>query len=175
MALYEMRTYTLYVGKMAEAQKLYTELGFPALKKGGHDKNLVGYFVADTGMINQLVHIWKFKDDGDRRAHWAGRVREQGFRRGVCFEVPTAGDEPGGEADDRGAVGAASVRGRYQAPGPRSQIDGGDDLRSSYPLKPASEMHLRRQQNSQMLALSGRHLRNVNPRPALFHRLLLLL
>jgi hypothetical protein len=26
MALYEMRTYTLYVGKMAEAQKLYTEL-----------------------------------------------------------------------------------------------------------------------------------------------------
>jgi hypothetical protein len=65
MALYEMRTYTLYVGKMAEAQKLYTELGFPALKKGGHDKNLVGYFVADTGMINQLVHIWKFKGDGD--------------------------------------------------------------------------------------------------------------
>ena len=61
MALYEMRTYTLYVGKMAEAQKLYTELGFPALKKGGHDKNLVVYFVADTGMINQLVHIWKFK------------------------------------------------------------------------------------------------------------------
>ena len=34
MALYEMRTYTLYVGKMAEAQKLYTELGFPALKTG---------------------------------------------------------------------------------------------------------------------------------------------
>jgi len=117
MALYEMRTYTLYVGKMAEAQKLYTELGFPALKKGGHDKNLVGYFVADTGMINQLVHIWKFKDDGDRRAHWA--AREQGFRRGVRFEVPTAGDEPGGEADDRGAVGAASVRGRCQAPGPK--------------------------------------------------------
>ena len=51
MALYEMRTYTLYVGKMAEAQKLYTELGFPALKNGGHDKNLLGYFVADTGMI----------------------------------------------------------------------------------------------------------------------------
>ena len=30
MALYEMRTYTLYVGKMAEATKLYQELGFPA-------------------------------------------------------------------------------------------------------------------------------------------------
>ena len=33
-----MRTYTLGVGKMAEAVKLYQELGFPALKKGGHDK-----------------------------------------------------------------------------------------------------------------------------------------
>src|SRR5262249_15204998 len=37
---------TLSVGR-------YTKLGFPALKKGGH--------VADTGMINQLVHIWKFR------------------------------------------------------------------------------------------------------------------
>lgn len=42
MALYEMRTYTLYVGKMSEAVKLYQELGFPALQKGGHDKHLVG-------------------------------------------------------------------------------------------------------------------------------------
>jgi len=42
MALYEMRTSTLYVGKMAEAQKLYTELGFPALKKSGHDRTSSG-------------------------------------------------------------------------------------------------------------------------------------
>ena len=66
-----MRTYTLQVGKMNEAVKLYQELGFPAFQKGGHDKNLVGYFIADTGMINQLVHIWKFDDDAARRAHWA--------------------------------------------------------------------------------------------------------
>ena len=84
MALYEMRTYTLYVGKMGEAQKLYTELGFPALKKGGHDKNLVGYFVADTGMINQLVHIWKFKDDADRRAHWAAVFANKDFVEGFA-------------------------------------------------------------------------------------------
>ena len=49
MALYELRTYTLYVGKMAEVTKLYQEFGFPALKKGGHDKKLLGYFQADTG------------------------------------------------------------------------------------------------------------------------------
>ena len=33
MALYEIRTYTLYVGKMAEATRLYQELGFPVCKK----------------------------------------------------------------------------------------------------------------------------------------------
>ena len=31
MALYELRTYTLRVGAMAEAVKLYQEIGFPAL------------------------------------------------------------------------------------------------------------------------------------------------
>ena len=70
MALYEMRTYTLYVGKMAEATRLYREFGFPALEKGGHVRKLVGYFQGDTGTINQLVHIWKFDDDADRRRHW---------------------------------------------------------------------------------------------------------
>jgi hypothetical protein len=44
MSLYEMRTYTLYVGKISEAVKLYQELGFSALQKGGHDKKLIGYF-----------------------------------------------------------------------------------------------------------------------------------
>jgi len=61
MALYELRTYTLHVGKMAEAVKLYQEIGFPALQKGGQDKKLVGYFQSDTGTINQLVHLWKFE------------------------------------------------------------------------------------------------------------------
>ena len=49
MALYELRTYTLRVGAMAEAVKLYQELGYPALQKGGQDKKLVGYFQSDTG------------------------------------------------------------------------------------------------------------------------------
>ena len=84
MALYELRTYTLHVGKMAEAVKLYQELGFPALHKGGHDSNLVGYFQADTGMINQLVHLWKFADDAARRAHWAAVYANKDFIEGFA-------------------------------------------------------------------------------------------
>ena len=55
MALYELRTYTLYVGKMGEAVKVYQEYGWPVFEKV-QDK-LVGYFQSDVGMLNQLVHL----------------------------------------------------------------------------------------------------------------------
>src|ERR1700730_175360 len=84
MTVYEMRTYTLHVGKMSEAVKLYTEIGYPALQKGGQDQKLVGYFQADTGMINQLVHLWKFDDDTDRRAHWASVYSNKDFVEGLA-------------------------------------------------------------------------------------------
>ncbi len=84
MALYELRTYTLHVGAMAQAVKLYQELGFPALHKGGYDQKLVGYFQADTGVINQLVHLWKFDDDADRRRHWASVYSDVEFMEGFA-------------------------------------------------------------------------------------------
>jgi NIPSNAP len=56
----------------------------PALKNGGHDKKLVGYFQADTGTINQLVHLWKFDDDADRRKHWAGVFANKDFVEGFA-------------------------------------------------------------------------------------------
>ena len=67
-----LRTANLHAarGKNGRSSEALQELGFPALQKGGHDKKLVGYFQSDTGMINQLVHLWKFADDADRRAHW---------------------------------------------------------------------------------------------------------
>jgi NIPSNAP len=110
MALSELRTYTLYFGKMAEATKLYQELGFLAFKKGGLDSKLVGYFQADTGMINQLVHLWKFDDDADRRKHWVSRgLRQQGHHGGLRVQVPAARHVAGGQAADRRALGTASL------------------------------------------------------------------
>jgi hypothetical protein len=70
MALYELRTYTVYVGKLRDVVELYRDLGWPAMEKGGHGTKLVGYFTADTGDLNQLIHLWKFDDDDDRRGHW---------------------------------------------------------------------------------------------------------
>ena len=79
MALFELRTYTLYVGKMREATQHYMELGWPALQKGGFDAKLVGYFTSDVGTINQLVHLWKFDDDADRRNHWTTLLADEAF------------------------------------------------------------------------------------------------
>ena len=70
LAIFELRTYTVIVGKMAEVVELYKTQGWPALAK--HPVRLVGYFTGDIGALNQLVHLWKFEDDADRRAFWAG-------------------------------------------------------------------------------------------------------
>jgi hypothetical protein len=74
----------LCVDVLNDAVKLYQEFGFPTLRKGGHDKHLVGYFQADTGTINQIVHLWKFEDDADRRAHWAAVFANKDFVEGFA-------------------------------------------------------------------------------------------
>mgnify|MGYP000041172607 CR=1 FL=1 len=79
MALFELRTYTLYVGKMSEAIQHYTEWGWPAIQKGGFDAKLVGYFTTDAGTLNQLIHLWKFDDDADRRQFWAKIYADDNF------------------------------------------------------------------------------------------------
>lgn len=88
MALFELCTYALYVGKMGEAIQHYSELGWPALQKGGFDAKLVGYFTTDAGTLNQLVHLWKFDDDADRRKHWTNLSADEGFRAFVAHLRP---------------------------------------------------------------------------------------
>ena len=78
MALYELRTYTLQVGKMQEAVGHYQTLGWPALEK--FQDNLIGYFVGDVGAMNQIIHIWRYEDDADRRALWAKIYADPDFK-----------------------------------------------------------------------------------------------
>ncbi|MDH5204990.1 MAG: NIPSNAP family protein [Hylemonella sp.] len=68
--IYEKRTYSVVVGQMSEVVRLYKTLGWPALEAGGFSRHLVGYFTSDTGELHQLVHLWRFDSDDDRRAFW---------------------------------------------------------------------------------------------------------
>jgi NIPSNAP len=78
-AIYEKRTYSITVGQMAEVVRLYSTLGWPALQAGGFASKLVGYFVSDTGELHQLVHLWKFDSDDDRRAFWKKLFQDADF------------------------------------------------------------------------------------------------
>ena len=77
--IYEKRTYSVTVGQMAEVVRLYSTQGWPALQAGGFDKKLVGYFISDTGELHQLVHLWRFDGDEDRRAFWKRLFENEEF------------------------------------------------------------------------------------------------
>ena len=62
--LLEMRTYTLRPGTMAEYFRIYEEQGFAIQKRIlGH---FIGSFSTEIGPLNQVVHLWAFKDLNDR-------------------------------------------------------------------------------------------------------------
>ena len=79
MIIYEKRCYNIMVGHMPEAIRLYQEIGWPALTAGGFDAKLVGYFISDTGPLHQIVHLWRFDDDADRRDFWARLFSDPAF------------------------------------------------------------------------------------------------
>ena len=70
MTVYEKRTYSITVGQMLEVVRLYTKEGWPVLEAAGFGENLVGYFISDTGQLHQLIHLWRFESDGERRDFW---------------------------------------------------------------------------------------------------------
>ena len=109
MALYELRTYTLYVGKMAEATKLYQELGFPAFQKGGHDKKLIGLFPGRHRHDQPARASVEVRRRRRSPKHWAAVFANKDFVEGFASKFRPLVDVAGGQAADRGAVGPASV------------------------------------------------------------------
>jgi len=77
--LYEKRSYDVTVGQMAEVIRLYQTEGWPALEAGGFAKNLIGYFISDTGELHQLIHLWRFDGDDERRAFWRRLFDDKDF------------------------------------------------------------------------------------------------
>ena len=77
--IYEKRTYSVTVGQMQEVVRLYSSLGYPALEAGGFSKHLVGYFTSDTGELHQLIHLWRFASDDERRAFWKRLFDDKDF------------------------------------------------------------------------------------------------
>ena len=77
--IYEKRIYAIKVGEMAETKRLFTTLGWPAIAEGKFDKNVVGYFISDTGDLHQLIIILRFDSDQDRRDFWKRLYADEKF------------------------------------------------------------------------------------------------
>ncbi len=68
MNIFELRTYTLHVGKLSKAIEVYKNLGWPALQK--YKNNIIRYYIGDVGALNEIIHVWQFEDDNTRRELW---------------------------------------------------------------------------------------------------------
>ena len=60
----DMRTYTVRPGKLAAYVALYKEHAWPLQQK--YLGRCLGWYTAAEGMLNQVVHIWAYEDQGDR-------------------------------------------------------------------------------------------------------------
>lgn len=74
----EMREYTLHYQKVPEFLSIYEQHGLPIqLPILGH---LVGYFVTEVGVQNEVVHLWAYEDFADRDARRAKLAAQPGWK-----------------------------------------------------------------------------------------------
>lgn len=60
MMIYDFRMYTLRPGATPEYMAAVKELALPIRKKYGI--KLAGWYYSDVGELNQVVHIWAYRD-----------------------------------------------------------------------------------------------------------------
>ena len=61
--IYEMRIYTVKVGKMNQYIKHFEKIGLPIISKYS---KLIGYWYTETGVLNQVIHIWEYENFNER-------------------------------------------------------------------------------------------------------------
>ncbi|PPE70304.1 NIPSNAP family protein [Caldimonas thermodepolymerans] len=82
----EQRTYVLQPGKVREYLALYESMGLAPQKRilG----RLVGYYSSEIGGLNQVVHMWAFKDLDERQERRARLQADPEFRAYVSRMLP---------------------------------------------------------------------------------------
>jgi hypothetical protein len=82
---HEIRTYTLHPGKVAEYLKLAAEVSMPVRRNDCGV--LLGWWVAEFGTLNRLVHIWSFKDLNERQSQRAALNAKPEWTQGYVPRV----------------------------------------------------------------------------------------
>ena len=58
-----MRTYTIAPGRLARYVADFERRGLPVI---GRYAELVAYWIVEVGPLNQVVHVWRYRDAADR-------------------------------------------------------------------------------------------------------------
>ena len=72
------RTYTCHPGKLKSFVDLYEKMAWP-LQMKYLENNLGWYTSMDIGQLNQVVHLWAFKDLADRAERRARMQADPAF------------------------------------------------------------------------------------------------
>ena len=62
--LVDLRTYTLHPGRVQEYVEMYQSRLLDIQR--AHLGRLLGYYVSDSGYLNQVVHLWAYENEHDR-------------------------------------------------------------------------------------------------------------
>lgn len=83
--IYELRTYTLVPGKQAEYLRLSAEVGRQA--RGDRYGVLEGHWYTEFGTLNQVVHLWRYADLGERERLRAELARNEAWTQGYLPQI----------------------------------------------------------------------------------------
>lgn len=61
--LFELRTYTIRAGRVRSYVADFERRGLPIITRYAE---LVGYWVTEVGALNQVVHLWAYRDAAHR-------------------------------------------------------------------------------------------------------------
>lgn len=85
--LFEMRTYTIRPGRVEQYVSDFERRGLPVITRYA---KLVAYWIADVGTLNQVVHVWEYRDAAHRAAQRALLYADTDWTAGY---LPSAVDD----------------------------------------------------------------------------------
>ena len=96
--IYDFRMYTLKPGATPDYRAGVKEVGLPI--RQNHDVALSGWYWSDIGALNQVVHIWGYKDLEHLNSQKAAVYSDPDWSGKVCSPGSAAGRVAEDMADD---------------------------------------------------------------------------
>jgi len=84
--LIDLRFYTFHPGKLQVFLPRFEKEGLPLQTR--YCGQLIGYFVSETGVLNQVVQLWAYADAADRDARRAALWADPDWQRFGDFALP---------------------------------------------------------------------------------------